>query len=65
MSDDKGWIKIHRELLDKPIWQLSTPEQKSILITLLLMANHREKSGNGTVPNLPVSPVNLSRVWKK
>lgn len=50
MSDDKGWIKIHRELLDKPIWQLSTPEQKSILITLLLMANHREKKWewNGT-----------------
>jgi hypothetical protein len=38
MSD--GWIKIHRELLDKPIWILSTPEQKTILITLLLMANH-------------------------
>ena len=50
MSDDKGWIKIHRVLLDKPIWQLSTPEQKSILITLLLMANHREKKWewNGT-----------------
>lgn len=50
MSDDKGWIKIHRELLDKPIWQLSTPEQKSILITLLLMANHKEKKWewNGT-----------------
>lgn len=43
MSDDKGWIKIHRELLDKPIWQLSTPEQKVILITLLLLANHKEK----------------------
>jgi len=26
--------------MDKPIWIKSTPEQKSILITLLLMANH-------------------------
>lgn len=37
-----GWVKLHRALLKKPIWQLSTPEQKSILITLLLMANHEE-----------------------
>lgn len=43
MSDNKGWIKIYRELLDKPIWQLSTMEQKVILITLLLMANHKAK----------------------
>lgn len=43
MQDDYGWIKIHRELLNKPIWQLSTPEQKVILITLLMMANHKEK----------------------
>lgn len=35
-----GWIKLHRELLEKPIWALSTPEQKVILITLLLMVNH-------------------------
>lgn len=35
-----GWIKLWRELLDKPIWVLSSPEQKTILITLLLMANH-------------------------
>lgn len=37
-----GWIKLYRDLLDKPIWLLSTPEQKTILITLLLMANHSE-----------------------
>jgi DNA replication protein DnaD len=39
-----GWIKIYRELIDKPIWVESTPEQKTILITLLCMANHEEKS---------------------
>lgn len=38
-----GWIKIHRELTNKAIWQTSTPEQKVILLTLLLMANHEEK----------------------
>lgn len=38
-----GWIKIYRQLLEKPIWQESTPEQKVILITLLSMANHEKK----------------------
>ena len=38
-----GWIKLHRELLEKSIWQCSTTEQKSILITILLLANHEEK----------------------
>lgn len=37
----EGWIKIHRKLLEKPIWRQSTTEQKVILITLLLMANHQ------------------------
>lgn len=40
MSNKGGWIKLYRELLDKPIWFESTPEQKVILVTLLLMANH-------------------------
>ncbi|MBL7575756.1 hypothetical protein SAMN00017477_1574 [Peptoniphilus asaccharolyticus DSM 20463] len=39
----KGWIKTYRELLDKSIWLDSTPEQKVILMTLLLMANHSYK----------------------
>ena len=38
MSD--GWVKIHRELFEHPIWRNSTPEQKTILITLISMANH-------------------------
>lgn len=38
-----GWLKLHRELMDKPIWESSTAAQHSILITLLMMANHKEK----------------------
>ena len=38
--DKNGFIKLHRQLLDHPIWQTSTPEQKVILITLICMANH-------------------------
>lgn len=38
-----GYIGLYRCLLEKPIWQNSTPEQKSILITVLLMVNHHKK----------------------
>lgn len=44
MSDDlDGWICLHRELLEKPIWANSSPEQKCILIALLMLANHKPK----------------------
>lgn len=33
-------MKLYRELIKKPIWKQSTPEQKSILITILCMVNH-------------------------
>ncbi|WP_346884357.1 hypothetical protein [Clostridium sp. UBA4395] len=36
----EGWIKLHRCLMKKAIWTSSSPEQKVILITLLMMANH-------------------------
>lgn len=39
----KGWFKVYREMMDKPIWRDSTPEQKVILVTLLSMANHKGK----------------------
>ena len=39
-----GWIKLHRDLLKNPIWVNSTAEQKVVLITLLLMANHEKKN---------------------
>lgn len=55
----QGWIKLHRELLDKPIWTESTPEQKTILITLLMMANHTKKNGNGKEKHSKQNLVNL------
>lgn len=39
----QGWVKIYRELLEKPIWQLSTPGQKVVLITILMLASHTDK----------------------
>ena len=35
-----GWIKLHRCLIDKAIWKRSQPEQKTVLITILCIANH-------------------------
>lgn len=43
MTAENGWIKLHRKLLDKPIWLQSKPEQKVVLLTLLLLANHESK----------------------
>lgn len=40
---NSGWIKLHRELLDKAIWSCSTPEQKVVLITLLLNVNYESR----------------------
>lgn len=40
---NSGWIKLHRKLLKNSLWEDCTPEQKVIMITLLLMANHNEK----------------------
>ena len=37
-----GWLKIYRELGDKAIWIQSTPEQKVILMTLLMAVNYEE-----------------------
>jgi len=36
-----GWIALHRKLFDKAVWKTSTPEQKVVLITVLLMADHK------------------------
>lgn len=35
-----NWIKLNRELFEKPIWLNSTAEQKVILIAILGMVNH-------------------------
>lgn len=39
----EGFILLYRELIKKPIWLLSTAEQKAVLITILLLANHEER----------------------
>lgn len=40
MRDLNNYLFLYRELLDKPIWTNSTPEQRCVLIAILLRANH-------------------------
>lgn len=39
-----GWVKLHRELLNKAVWQNLTGDQRSVLITLLLIVNYEAKN---------------------
>ena len=42
VKEDKemtSWVKLHKKLIDKPIWKNSTLEQRVILITLLCSVN--------------------------
>ena len=52
----QGWVSVYRELLEKSIWLESTPEQKTILITLLLMANHAPKKWEWRGESYEVQP---------
>ena len=38
-----GWVCLHRELLEKPIWANSSPEHRCVLVALLVMANHEPR----------------------
>ena len=56
MSREKGWVKVHRCILDKPIWLNSTPEQKTVLLTVMLMANHNKKEWEWAGKKFNVEP---------
>lgn len=43
LPDAQGFVKLYRRLLDKPIWLQSTPQQKAVLVAILLMANFKEQ----------------------
>lgn len=39
----RGWIKLHRKMLESPVWQNSTPAHKAVVITILMQANHDQQ----------------------
>jgi len=51
-----GYIHLWRRLLKKPIWLKSTPEQRSVLITILLMANFYENEWEWKGEKFQVTP---------
>jgi hypothetical protein len=53
---DRGYFKLWRELFSKPIWLKSTPEQKTILVTLIAMANFKEKEWEWQGKKFKVKP---------
>ena len=40
---NNDFVKLHRELLSKPIWKASSSQQKVIFVTILLSVNYKEK----------------------
>ena len=43
MDDDKGWIKIHRKILESEMYRQMNGIQRSILFDILLSVNWKEK----------------------
>lgn len=37
-----GWIKLHRKIMDSAAWKVLNDAQRIVMITIILMANHRE-----------------------
>lgn len=52
----QGWVKIYRSLLDDPLWKNSTSNQRSVLIAILLLANHKSNEWEWQGKKFVVSP---------
>lgn len=37
-----GWVKIYRKLVNSPLWEACNSNRKVVLITILLLANHKD-----------------------
>jgi len=50
-----GWVKLHREIMDKAIWQNATSNDLKLALTILLKANYKkEEFSNKTGTNIIV-----------
>lgn len=43
MADERGWIKLHRELADNWLWQEKPFSKGQAWVDLLMLANHEDK----------------------
>lgn len=56
---DQGWVKLYRALLEDVVWKLSTSDQRSVLITILLLANHSASQWEWNGEEFTVNPGQL------
>ncbi|PAK60597.1 hypothetical protein B9K02_00520 [Lentilactobacillus kefiri] len=56
---NNGWIKLYRKLIDDHLWTETTPKQKTVMITILLMANSQTKDWNRIGTSYHVDPGEL------
>lgn len=40
---DKGWVNVHISFFEEPVWTEATPEQKSVMMSVILQANEQEE----------------------
>lgn len=71
LTESKGWIKVHRQLQDCPIWYGERFSKGQAWVDLLLLANHRDKKilFNGEFVTIKkgqylTSMVKLAEKWK-
>ncbi|MBU5308521.1 hypothetical protein KQI18_12110 [Clostridioides mangenotii] len=43
IEKDLGWVKVYRKLLNDSLWEACNSNRKVIMITMLLLANHKDK----------------------
>lgn len=43
IEKDMGWVKVHRKLLESSTWEALNNNRKVLMITILLLANHKDK----------------------
>ena len=44
MNTSNGWVKLYRDLLNDELWKDCNTNQKVMMITILLMANHEKNT---------------------
>lgn len=67
MARNEGWIKLHRQLLDSPIWVNEPFSRGQAWVDLILMANHEDGVGKkgDAIPagSLVTSYAHLAKRW--
>lgn len=61
----EGWIKLHRKILDSALWIHLKHDQRSVMITCLLRATHKERKWIWKGKEITLNPGQLIISYKK